>query len=140
MRSIGTRRLSRRNALSAGVVAALLTLAPLTTLAAEGEPEGVTGVDWVLTGLAFDGTMGPVHEGVSPTLRLDPPQGDEDGQVSGSTGCNSFSGSYTLDTTSLTGGQWLVCLLLAGVLIVVEEITKLVLRHREHAVVQEVSG
>ncbi|HEX2383201.1 MAG TPA: cation-transporting P-type ATPase [Acidimicrobiales bacterium] len=38
-----------------------------------------------------------------------------------------------LGTTSLTGGQWLVCLLLAASLIVVEEITKLVLRHREHA-------
>jgi Ca2+-transporting ATPase len=38
-----------------------------------------------------------------------------------------------LDTTSLTGGQWLVCLALAGVLIAVEEITKLVLRHQEHA-------
>jgi Ca2+-transporting ATPase len=37
-----------------------------------------------------------------------------------------------LGTTSLTGGQWLVCLLLAASLIVVEEITKLVLRHREH--------
>ena len=98
MRSIGTRRVSRRSALGAGVVAALLTLAPLTTLAAEGEPEGVTGVDWVLTSLAVDGTMGPVPEGVTPTLRL------EDGQVSGSTGCNSFSGSYTLDATSLTFG------------------------------------
>ena len=38
-----------------------------------------------------------------------------------------------LDTTSLTGGQWLVCLLLAGGLILVEEITKLVLRNRERA-------
>ena len=38
-----------------------------------------------------------------------------------------------LDTTSLTGGQWLVCLLLAAGLIVVEEITKLVLRRREHS-------
>ena len=35
-----------------------------------------------------------------------------------------------LDTTSLTGGQWLVCLLLAAGLIAVEEITKLVLRQR----------
>ena len=43
--------------------------------------------------------MGPVPEGVTPTLRL------EDGQVSGSTGCNSFSGSYTLDATSLTFGD-----------------------------------
>ena len=38
-----------------------------------------------------------------------------------------------LDTTSLTGGQWLVCLLLAGLLIVVEEITKLVLRRQAPA-------
>jgi len=38
-----------------------------------------------------------------------------------------------LGTTSLTGGQWLVCLLLAASLIVVEEITKFVLRRREHA-------
>jgi Ca2+-transporting ATPase len=45
-----------------------------------------------------------------------------------------------LDTTSLTGGQWLVCVLLAGGLVVVEEITKLVLRQREHAAHQEASG
>jgi Ca2+-transporting ATPase len=38
-----------------------------------------------------------------------------------------------LDTTALTGGQWLVCLLLAGVLIVVEEVTKLILRRRAPA-------
>jgi Ca2+-transporting ATPase len=37
-----------------------------------------------------------------------------------------------LDTTSLTGGQWLVCLALAAALIVVEETTKLVLRRQEH--------
>jgi len=36
-----------------------------------------------------------------------------------------------LDTTSLTGGQWLVCLLLAGGLILVEEIIKLVLRRQD---------
>jgi Ca2+-transporting ATPase len=35
-----------------------------------------------------------------------------------------------LDTTALTGGQWLVCLLLAAGLVAVEEITKLVLRRR----------
>jgi Ca2+-transporting ATPase len=39
----------------------------------------------------------------------------------------------TLDTTSLTGGQWLVCLGLAGLLIGIEEITKLVLRNQEPA-------
>jgi P-type Ca2+ transporter type 2C len=38
-----------------------------------------------------------------------------------------------LETTPLTGGQWLVCLLLAAGLILMEEITKLVLRRREPA-------
>ncbi len=38
-----------------------------------------------------------------------------------------------LDTTSLTGGQWLVCLLLAALLILVEEITKLFLRRQQPA-------
>jgi Ca2+-transporting ATPase len=36
-----------------------------------------------------------------------------------------------LDTTPLTGGQWLVCLGLAGALILVEEIVKLVLRRQQ---------
>ncbi len=35
-----------------------------------------------------------------------------------------------LDTTSLTGGQWLVCIGLATGLLLVEELVKLVLRHR----------
>ena len=35
-----------------------------------------------------------------------------------------------LGTTSLTGGQWLVCLLLATALVAVEEIIKFVLRRR----------
>ena len=38
-----------------------------------------------------------------------------------------------LDTTSLSGGQWLVCVLLAGGLILVEEIIKLVVRRRAAA-------
>ena len=38
-----------------------------------------------------------------------------------------------LDTTSLSGGQWLVCVLLAAGLILVEEIIKLVVRRRAAA-------
>ncbi len=38
-----------------------------------------------------------------------------------------------LDTTSLSGGQWLVCVGLAAGLVVVEEIIKFVLRRREPA-------
>jgi Ca2+-transporting ATPase len=41
-----------------------------------------------------------------------------------------------LDTTSLTGGQWLVCLGLAGGLIVVEEIIKFFLRRNEPAALE----
>ena len=44
-----------------------------------------------------------------------------------------------LDTTSLTGGQWLVCLLLAAALIAVEEITKLFLRRQQPATHGEAS-
>jgi Ca2+-transporting ATPase len=36
-----------------------------------------------------------------------------------------------LDTVPLTGGQWLVCLLLAAGLLAVEEVVKLVLRRRQ---------
>jgi Ca2+-transporting ATPase len=35
-----------------------------------------------------------------------------------------------LGTTSLTGGQWLVCLALAAALLLVSELVKLVLRRR----------
>jgi Ca2+-transporting ATPase len=35
-----------------------------------------------------------------------------------------------LGTTSLTGGQWLVCIVLAVALLLVSEVVKLVLRHR----------
>ena len=38
-----------------------------------------------------------------------------------------------LDTTSLTGGQWLVCLVLAVALLLISELVKLVLRHRTPA-------
>jgi heat shock protein HslJ len=77
----------------------VLVVAPLATLAAEGETDGLTGVDWTLTSLVMDGAMGPVPEGVTPGLRL------EGGQASGSTGCNQISGPYTLDGESLTFGE-----------------------------------
>ena len=35
-----------------------------------------------------------------------------------------------LGTTSLTGGQWLMCIALATALLLVSELVKLVLRHR----------
>jgi Ca2+-transporting ATPase len=35
-----------------------------------------------------------------------------------------------LDTTSLSGGQWLVCVLLAGGLVLIEEVIKVVVRRR----------
>ena len=38
-----------------------------------------------------------------------------------------------LGTTSLTGGQWLVCIVLSALLVLVGEAIKLVLRHRQAA-------
>jgi Ca2+-transporting ATPase len=38
-----------------------------------------------------------------------------------------------LETVPLSGGQWLVCLILAAGLVVVEEVVKLVMRRRAHA-------
>jgi heat shock protein HslJ len=82
--------------LSAVGAAALLALIPATTLVAQDAPQDITGIDWQLTSIAVDGTLGPVSEGVTPTLRLDA------GDASGSAGCNQFSGGYELEGQALT--------------------------------------
>jgi heat shock protein HslJ len=55
------------------------------------DPSSLEGVPWVLvSGVDVDG-----WEAVAPSLTF------EDGQASGSSGCNQFSGSYTVDGSSL---------------------------------------
>src|SRR5687768_8130387 len=94
--------------LSAVGAAALLALIPATTLVAQDAPQDITGIDWQLTSIAVDGTLGPVSEGVTPTLRLDA------GDASGSAGCNQFSGGYELEGEALTFEALTSTLMLCG--------------------------
>jgi len=63
---------------------------------AQAAPAGPEGTDWALTSYATGDGMSSVPFAVDATLHL------EDGQASGSGGCNAFSGSYQLDGASLT--------------------------------------
>ena len=56
---------------------------------------GLEGTSWVATDL--DGTL-PISEH-EPTLKF------EDGQISGTTGCNQYGGSYQIDGNSIEFGE-----------------------------------
>jgi heat shock protein HslJ len=76
---------------------------------AQGDPTSPEGIDWKLTGYldpeaesGGDGefvTLTAVPLGTMATLRL------EGGQVTGSGGCNTFGGSYSLDGANLSFGD-----------------------------------
>ena len=92
-----------RTLLGSLAAAALLASMATTTLAAGKETEsvpieGAEGIPWQLVEQAVDGAMTAVPDGVVVTLLL------EDGEASGSGGCNNYFGGYTLDATSLTFG------------------------------------
>lgn len=76
----------------------LLALA-LLLAACGGAPSGLTGVTWKLVSY---GTPGAEQDAVAdvPTSLV---FGD-DGQVSGSMGCNSFGGEYKVDGNQITFG------------------------------------
>jgi heat shock protein HslJ len=97
MRSRRTRYLSAVRTIGA-IAAAILVLVPASSLAAEDTTDGLTGVDWQLTSIAIDGSLEAVPEGVAATLRI------EDGEASGSTGCNTFGGTVTVEGAALTFG------------------------------------
>jgi heat shock protein HslJ len=78
------------------LVAALALSAPAATVAQSESPEGTT---WHLAGYTLDDVVESVPWLVDATLLL------ESGTASGSGGCNSFSGSYTLDGDQLTFEQ-----------------------------------
>lgn len=71
----------------------LLTFAPLEVEAAS--PEGTT---WSLAFMVDGEEVQPVLDGTEVTAQF------ADGQVSGSAGCNNYSGSATIDGDSLTFG------------------------------------
>ena len=80
----------------AAVTVALMLTLPAAALA-QGEADATPqGVEWHLSGYAVDGQISIVPWHVDATLVL------EDGTASGSSGCNRFTGSYTLDGESLT--------------------------------------
>jgi heat shock protein HslJ len=89
---------SRGRWLTLGAVLVLATalIAPVAAQDENSSPEGVT---WRLTGYQVDETVAPVPLGIDATLLL------QDGQASGSGGCNTFNGTYGLDGTSLTFGD-----------------------------------
>lgn len=89
----------RRTAIGAMTAALLVTASPAAIVAQdeiaeelEASPEGVV---WTLTATGDT----PVPDGVEASLFL------EGGEANGSTGCNSFSGTYELDGESLTFDQ-----------------------------------
>ncbi len=76
--------------------AAALIIALPAAAAAQTEDASPEGIEWHLGGYAVDGEVGIVPWYIDATLLL------EDGTASGSTGCNRFSGGYTLEGQSLT--------------------------------------
>lgn len=80
------------------LAATLMVTLPGATLAQE-EPTTPEGTTWHLTAYAADGVAETVPWVVDATLLL------EGGNASGSGGCNTFSGSYTLGGEALTFGE-----------------------------------
>ena len=81
-------------AIARSLLASALAVAIPVATAAQDEKVTPEGVDWHLTSYDLDDPTS-VPWAIDPTLRL------EDGTASGSTGCNDFSGSYTLESETL---------------------------------------
>lgn len=87
------------------VLAACLLAAGCTgEVPGEGDNETVQGADlnstaWNLVSYVQDGSMVNTLEGTTVTLTF-----GENATVSGSTGCNSYSASYTMNATAITIG------------------------------------
>jgi heat shock protein HslJ len=88
----------RHRSLATLLAVTLLVLAPATASAQDPliSPENI---EWKLTGYARAGTVVTVPFGVTATLMLTA------GVASGSGGCNTFSGTYQLNGSSLTFGE-----------------------------------
>lgn len=87
-----------RSRLVSTTIASVLLLSLPGAALAQDEGPSLEGTDWSLVTYYDDeaGEFDTVPFEVSPTLRL------EDGTASGFGGCNSFSGSYDVDGSSLT--------------------------------------
>jgi len=88
-----------RSVLSAIAIAATLVAAMAAPGVAQEAATSPEGIDWKLTSYAANGVDTPVPFGITATLLLD------GGLASGSGGCNTFSGTYALDGTTLMFGD-----------------------------------
>jgi heat shock protein HslJ len=88
-----------RAVLSAVAISATLAAAISVPGAAQEVATGPEGIDWKLSSYATGGVDTPVPFGITATLLL------EGGLASGSGGCNTFSGTYALDGTTLMFGD-----------------------------------
>src|SRR4051812_24727062 len=59
-------------------------------------PSALAGTQWVLTGIEQNGVAQPLVQGTQLTLQFG------EGSLGGQAGCNSFSGTYTVDGQTLT--------------------------------------
>lgn len=80
-----------------GVLAVGAIVALIALLAPSASSTALTQPTWTLTTLVVDGQEQALSSSHPATLRF----GAHDGQVSGSDGCNTFSGSYSLHGTQL---------------------------------------
>jgi heat shock protein HslJ len=95
-------RMIRHRSLATLLAVTLLTLvAGATSAQPSAEAPLITpeDIEWKLTGYARAGTVVAVPFGIAATLML------TSGVASGSGGCNTFSGTYTLSGSSLTFGD-----------------------------------
>ena len=83
------------------VVVIVGALGVFIAMRAYAGPSALTGRVWILTRLVNEGREQPLSQGHAATLRFQP--GDH--TISGSGGCNSFGGSYSIFGNSLRFGE-----------------------------------
>jgi heat shock protein HslJ len=87
--------------LRAAIIGTLVLLAAAGCGSGHGgsSPSDIVGPKWTITSYVFNGAMKPVVSGATADITF-----ADDKTVSGSGGCNSFHGSYTLDGDSIKIG------------------------------------
>jgi heat shock protein HslJ len=86
---------SRPTAMLVAVISAALLIWPASVATAQETPTGPEGPEWKLTNYVAGGLATAVPFGIAATLNL------EGGLASGSGGCNTFSGAYALDGSTI---------------------------------------
>ncbi len=82
---------------SSVLLAIVLLIIPVLTACA-GADEALEDTDWVLEYYGEEDNLAPALQGSEPSARFN----SDDGQVSGSAGCNHYFAVYELDGENLT--------------------------------------